>query len=302
MKIALTGATGFLGARVLARLIDAKHDVTALTRKPRLAQPQVTWIDGSLDDDGALARLCDHADAVVHVAGVVNAPDAAGFDAGNRIGTLAMIHAAEVAHAARFIHVSSLAAREPALSIYGASKRAGEDAVTTSALDWRVLRPPGIYGPGDTEMLDLFRAAARTGIVPLPPKGRVSVAHVDDMARLIVAMTHCEHGHILYEADDDRAGGWTHADLARAIGKAVGRKRVWPVSLPATIIHAGASLDGLMRGAGARLTHDRANYLSHRDWTVDANRRPPTSLWEPAIETGDGLADTATWYRAQGWL
>ena len=302
MKIALTGATGFLGAQVLARLLDAKHDVAALTRKPRRPQARVTWIGGSLEDDGALARLCDNVDAIVHLAGVVNAPDAAGFDAGNRTGTLAMIHAAEVADVARFVHISSLAAREPALSMYGASKRAGEDAVTTSALDWRVLRPPGIYGPGDTEMLDLFRAAARTGIVPLPPNGRVSVAHVDDMARLIVAMTESEGSHGLYEADDGRVGGWTHAELARAIGQAVGRKRVWPVSLPTAIVRAGATLDGLVRGDGARLTHDRASYLSHRDWTVDAGRRPPLSLWEPAIDTRLGLTETGNWYRAQGWL
>ena len=161
MKVALTGATGFLGGYVLRRALEAGHSVRALTRKPQLAQDGIEWIAGSLDDTISLATLCDGADAVIHVAGVVNG-DAATFDTGNRLGTVQMLAAAT---GMRFVHVSSLAAREPQLSNYGASKRAAEDAVVASALDWRIVRPPAIYGPGDTDNLELFRFAKR-GIMP----------------------------------------------------------------------------------------------------------------------------------------
>lgn len=299
MIIALTGATGFLGHHVLMAALEAGHQVRALTRKPQLPQDDVTWVPGALDDDAALLALCEGADAVIHVAGVVNG-DAAAFDTGNRLGTMAMLHAAESAHVARFVHVSSLAAREPQLSIYGASKRAAEDAVVTSTRDWRIVRPPAIYGPGDTDNLELFRFAKR-GVVPLPPKGRMSVIHAEDMAALIVAMLGDAAAHGFYEADDGVAGGWTHKAFAGAIGAAVGRK-VMTFAMPSTLVRAGAALDGMLRGNRAKLTADRAAYFCHPDWTIDPAKRPPETLWTPGIATAPGLAATATWYRAQGWL
>ena len=299
MIVALTGATGFLGGHVIACALEAGHQVRALARRPQLPQDDVTWVSGALDDETSLLELCNGADAVIHVAGVVNG-DAAAFDTGNRLGTMALLHAAESCHVARFVHVSSLAAREPKLSIYGASKRAAEDAVVTSTRDWRIVRPPAIYGPGDTDNLELFRFA-RKGVVPLPPKGRMSVIHADDMARLIVAMLDDAAAHGFYEADDGLAGGWTHKAFAAAIGAAVGRK-VMTFAMPSAFVRAGAALDGLLRGSKAKLTPDRAAYFCHPDWTIEPARRPPETLWVPQIETGAGLAATATWYTKNGWL
>lgn len=298
MIVALTGGTGFLGQHVLDALLTAGHSVKALTRRPQPQRRSVAWTAGSLEDGAALAELASGAQAVIHVAGVVSS-DAAGFDRGNRQGTEAVLRAAEGAGVRAFVHVSSLAAREPTLSLYGASKRAAEDAVVASMLDWRVVRPPGIYGPGDTEMLDLFRMAAR-GVVLLPPRGRVSIIHAADMAQLIVAMLGGP-ARQLYEADDGRSGGWTHAELARAIGTAVGRK-VLPVHAPARLLRLGAGLDTTVRRSRAKLTADRAAYLAHPDWTIDPAKRPPADLWAPRIATDQGLAQTAAWYRHKGWL
>ena len=296
MKIALTGATGFLGGHVVRRALEAGHSVRALTRKPQPAREGVEWIAGSLDNATSLATLCDGTDAVIHVAGVVNG-DAATFDTGNRLGTVAMLDAATDK---RFVHVSSLAAREPQLSNYGASKRAAEDAVVASPLDWRIVRPPAIYGPGDTDNLELFRFA-KWGVVPLPPGGRMSVIHADDLARLIVALAESDETHAFYEADDAMPGGWSHADFARAIGSAVGRK-VATIPLAAALVRVGAKIDRTLRGTKAKLTADRAAYFCHADWTIDPVRRPPVDLWTPKIATAAGLAATAAWYRTEGWL
>jgi len=296
VKIALTGATGFLGGHVLRRALEAGHEVRALTRKAQAPREGVDWVTGSLNDAASLGVLCEGADVVIHVAGVVNG-DAATFDTGNRLGTLAMLAAAKDT---RFVHVSSLAAREPGLSNYGASKRAAEDAVVASALDWRIVRPPAIYGPGDTDNLELFRFARR-GVVPLPPGGRMSVIHADDMARLIVALADSGEPRAFYEADDGVPGGWSHADFARAIGVAVGRK-VRTVPLPQALVRVGAAIDGRLRGPKAKLTADRAAYFCHPDWVINAARRPPAELWTPEIETTAGLAATAAWYRTEDWL
>ena len=299
MKLALTGATGFLGGHVLRRALEAGHSLRALVRKAQPPRSGVDWIAGSLDDHAVLMQLCKGVDAVIHVAGVING-DAATFDSGNRLGTLAMVHAAEASGIGKFVHVSSLAAREPQLSIYGASKRAAEDAVVTSAIDWRIVRPPAIYGPGDTDNLELFRFARR-GVVPLPPKGRMSVIHADDMARLVVALTQGRATHVVYEADDGLPDGWSHKDFARAIGAAVGRN-VATVPLPKAIVRTGARFDKALRGPKAKLTADRAAYFCHPDWVIDPAKRPPPELWTPAIATASGLAETAKWYREAGWL
>jgi nucleoside-diphosphate-sugar epimerase len=297
--VALTGATGFLGGHILHRVLEAGHHVRALARKPQPARDGVIWIAGALDDEASLVMLCEGTDAVIHAAGIVNG-SAEVFDQGNRVGTLAMLHAAEVSHVDRFVHVSSLSAREPQLSLYGASKRAAEDAVITSTRDWRIVRPPAIYGPGDTDNLELFKFARRV-VIPLPREGRMSVIHADDLALLIVAMTDAKASHAFFEADDGRANGWSHQDYARAIGAAVGRNPV-TLHLPKAVLDLGAALDGMFRRTNAKLTRDRVSYMTHPDWVIDPAKRPPADLWCPQIPTVQGLKATADWYRAQGWL
>ena len=300
--VALTGATGFVGKMTLDRLLEAGWQVRALTRRDQPKRTGVTWVRGNLGNTDSLQHLCEGASAVLNIAGVVNAPDAAGFEAGNVTGTSNMLAAAKEAGIKRFVHVSSLSAREPQLSIYGASKLRGEKLVGTSMLDWTIIRPPGVYGPGDTEMLDLFRMAAK-GIVLLPPKGRVSLIHVDDLARLLVALlpAHDDATALIFEADDGVPGGWSHDGFARAIGWAIGR-RVVTIHAPSLLLKLAAHGDRLFRGARAKLTPDRASYLSHPNWTIDRSAAPPAALWTPQMQTEDGLKETARWYKAQGWL
>jgi nucleoside-diphosphate-sugar epimerase len=301
VKLAITGGTGFVGARLLALAVEQGHEVVALTRRSQNERRGVTWVEGSLDNRQALQRLVDHADAVIHVAGVISAPDAAGFEAGNVTGTLALLAAATASGVHRFVHVSSLAAREPSLSLYGASKARSEELVQRSGLDWAIVRPPAVYGPGDRETLELFKAA-RLGIVPLPPKGRLSLIHADDLSRLLLALAaDSAPSKLLVEPDDGRPNGWTHREFAAALAAAQDR-RALSLSVPAGLVRFGARVDGLLRRDKAKLTADRAAYFCHPDWTVDPARRPPAALWQPMIATPDGLAQTARWYERQGWL
>lgn len=295
MIIAITGGTGFVGTHLLDRAVAAGHHVRALTRRPRPAREGVTWIEGDLAHPGVLA---DGADALVHVAGVVNARDRAGFAAGNIDGTRAILAAAGAAGVGRFVHVSSLSAREPRLSDYGWSKREAERLVKATALDWTIVRPTAIYGPGDMEMRDLFRAA-KLGLALLPPRGVMSAVEVGDLARLLLVLAEQGGPRAIYEVDDGTA--WSHADFARALGAAVGR-RVLPIHLPRGAMLMGARVDRLLRGTAAKLTRDRVGYLCHPDWSATADRRPPASLWTPQVETRAGLAETARWYRANGLL
>ena len=301
MKLAMTGATGFVGSHLLDHALEAGHEVRALTRREQPPRTRLTWASGSLEDPASLDRLCAGTQAVINVAGVINAATAAEFDAANVAGTKALLAAAVRAGVTRFVHVSSLAAREPHLSLYGASKARSEVAVRTSSLEWAIVRPPAVYGPGDRETLDLFKMARR-GVILLPPEGRLSLIHVADLARLLLALADpAAPSSITVEPDDGTPGGWTHRRFAGLLGAAFGLN-VRTVAAPAGLIRAAARLDRLLRGRNAKLTPDRASYFCHPDWVADARLKPSAQLWAPQIAAQEGLAATARWYEARGWL
>lgn len=303
MTLALTGATGFVGSTLIERAEAEGIPLKALTRREQPSREGVEWVHGDLDDKAALRRLVGGSEAVLHVAGVVNAPDPAGFEAGNVTGTLNLIEACHAKGVRRLVFVSSLSAREPDLSAYGASKARAEKLVMASGLDWTVVRPPAIYGPRDTEMFEMFRIA-RWGLMPMPPReGRMSVIHAEDLARLLLALAPGGEGVSAqaFEPDDGRRHGWSHYEFARAVGWAMGR-RPWVIHLSRRSLERAARADRTLRGARAKLTADRVGYMAHPDWVVSEGARPPADLWEPRVPTLEGLKATAQWYRANNWL
>lgn len=304
MTIALTGATGFVGQAVLDEAEARGLAIRALTRRPQQPRKGVTWIEGELSDPASLAELVQCADAVLHLAALTTAPDAASFTAANVTATGDLLTAAAAAKARRFVFVSSLSAREPALSLYGASKAEAEKLVAASGLDWTVVRPPGVYGPRDVDYFEMFRTA-KLGLVPLPPRGASSILHVHDLARLLLALIDVPPALVrqrLFEPDDGREGGWSHKELAQAIGQAVGRSHVFAPQLPAGLLRVAASIDGALRGPKARLTPDRVGYMTHPNWVSRSAFAVPPQVWEPHIGGAEGLARTAAWYREQRWL
>lgn len=298
--LAVTGGTGFVGQHLLSMTLAEGYDVRALTRGWRPPEDEIAWVDGALDRPEALLKLCTGVDAVIHIAGLINGSKEA-FDAVNVAGTAAMIDAARRGGVRRFIHISSLAAREPELSAYGRSKAKSERLVASSGLEWTIIRPPAVYGPGDRETLELFKMARR-GLVFLPPQGRFSVIHVDDLCRLILAVIdEPDTVSEIYEPDDGRENGWVHRHFARTLGRIYG-KRAATLAMPKPVLHGASRLDRLLRRGKAKLTPDRVSYFCHPDWVVAPDRRPPSDLWQPTVKTPTGLKTTAEWYREQGWL
>ncbi|MDK2762249.1 MAG: NAD(P)H-binding protein [Sphingopyxis sp.] len=298
----MTGATGFVGRATIQQAVAAGWHVRALTRRAQPDRDGVTWIKGALEDTDSLAEMAAGADVVLHIAGVVNVPTRAAFEAGNATATANVIDAARGAGVTRMVHVSSLAAREPALSNYGWSKERAEAVVMNSGLDWTIVRPPAVFGPGDTEMLDMFRMARRG--IALVPNGRMSAIYVDELARLLVTLAADRGASIggVYEPDDGTPDGWSHRDFARAVARAVGRQRLSTLATPALLLKAGGRIDTLLRRSRAKLTPDRARYIAHPDWVAAKGACPPADLWRPECDTDSALAETVRWYRREGWL
>lgn len=286
---------------VLDRAAEQGLALRALTRRAPPALAEVKWVSGDLTNRAALAELADGAGALIHIAGLTKAAEPAAFHAANVIGTQAVLEAARAAGVRHFVFVSSLAARKPELSAYGRSKADAEVLVEASGISFTIVRPPAVFGPRDTEMLELFRLARR-GVVPLPPPGKASLIDVRDLADLLLALAASEGEGALYEPDDGAGEGYTHRQLAGMVAAAVGRESVFAPHMPKRLLQAAARLDSLTRRDDAKLTPDRAAYMAHPDWVIDPAKRPPAGLWQPRVPARDGLAGAARWYEEEGWL
>lgn len=308
--VAVTGATGFVGRHLVAALAQAGWQVRLLMRRdPVVSQwrgiaPQI--IAGDLRDAAALDALVDGVDRVVHVAGLIKAARRETFFDVNVTGSVLLAEAiARRAPAAQLLHVSTMAAREPQLSDYSASKRAGEDAVrrilSTRAT---VIRPPAVYGPGDPESLVFFKLA-RGRRVPLagPPGGRAALIHVADLVSLMTAMLESPDGGVWYAADA-RPGGYTWREVFSAAAVAVGNPGAKLFDAPAALLRTVALAGdvGKLFGSANMLNSLKLRELRHADWSVPAAQWARPAGWSPRFDIAAGFADAVAWYRNAGWL
>jgi nucleoside-diphosphate-sugar epimerase len=305
-RVALTGVTGFVGPHLVAALARRGLKLRLLVRRwsplPSLDGVEADVVLGDLSDEAALKRLVDGADAVVHAAGLIKARQPADFMAVNRDGT-ALLSA--LAPDATFVLLSSLAAREPQLSPYGASKHAAEEVVAGRSGPWLTVRAPAVYGPGDRETLAYFRAVAR-GLAPRPRlrDARLSLIHVADLAEALALAVEQPPAASTYEIDDGREGGHSYRDMAEAAGLAVDRR---PLSLavPRAVMAALARVNAIGNALGGPvqiLTPGKVAEIFHSDWTVHDRRLAAALGFQARYDVAAGFGETVLWYRRQGWL
>jgi nucleoside-diphosphate-sugar epimerase len=313
MRVAVTGATGFVGSHVIRRLTASGHHVRILARRMPITaltpEKPLEVVLGDLDDQAALRRLVGGVDAVVHVAGIIKARHADEFHKVNVEGTRHIAAAlAEVSPNVRVIHVSSLAAREPGLSPYCASKRGGEDVIKTLANPARltIIRPPAVYGPGDAEIFPMFKAAS-LGLCTYPGtrQSRVSLIHGADLAAAIIAAAEAPATlDPVYELDDGHNGGYTWTEIGTGLSAALARPvRMIRVPRPVLIaIAAGVELRRRLAGSLTALSLAKVPELYHDDWVARGPRLETATGWKPSFDLTKGFADTLAWYRAIGWI
>ena len=302
--IAITGATGFAGGHAVAELLRRGHAVRALVRNPDAAKlpPDVTIVAGDLDDGAALDRLVSGTAAVIHLAGAISAVRRHDYFRVNAHGTVAVAEAAIRALVPRFVHVSSLAAREPELSAYGASKRAGEDAVAKlmAPLNAVIIRPPAVYGPGDRATLPLIKLLTQSlAVIPGTAGNAFSLIHVGDLARLVADAAVSDVSG-LHEVSDGKQGGYRWPDLL-AVGAAVRGAPIRALYLPRAVPDIVALVAEAVSHFTAKpgmLSRDKVRELYHPDWVAHEG----TLKLDRPIGFAQGYRETLAWYRAAGWL
>ena len=301
-RIAVTGASGFIGRHVTAHL-TARGDQVVVVRRPF--------------EPGALAQTLRGADAVVHLAGVVSALRERDYFTANVDGTRAVAGAARAAGVA-LIHISSLAAAGPAsprtprseedppapINAYGRSKLDGERAIAaTDGLRWTILRPGVVYGPGDRALLPVFRLAAR-GILPLV--GRADAAytfiHIADLVRVITAAAdRSAAGDTLFVGHPNPV---TTRDLLEGVRAASGgRGTIVRIPLAVTRLAAfGGDAVGALFGTRTVINSRRYAELASEGFVCRVERLRDRLGVSAQIDLREGLADAYAWYRAEGWL
>jgi nucleoside-diphosphate-sugar epimerase len=312
-RIAITGASGFIGHHVV-EIVRRKgwQPIVLLRGHPRellSVDSELKVVLGDLSDRSSLERLVAGAEAIIHVAGAVKARDQSEFFEINTRGTeRLLVAAAAINPSAPFIHVSSLAAREPNLSPYAASKRAAEDKVRSlsGARPTAILRPPAVYGPHDTALLPLFRLA-RLGVLPYPaaPDARFSIIHGADLAGAIAHLLEKGwQGDLQAELDDGADNGHDWGEVIATLARLAGRTP-WAIRLSRGVmapIALAAQFATRLSGGRSILSLAKLNELFHLDWVVRPPKPAALEQWRPAFNIGAGFTDAWRWYRSRGLL
>ena len=319
----ITGASGFVGGHLAERLSGQGWRVRALVRASsdtaRLRALGAELATGSLDDAEAIAAAADGADTVFHLAARTTAPSAAEFHRANVEGTRNVARAAARAgtRPRRLVYLSSYAACGPSvngrprgmdetpapLTAYGRTKLEGEAAAReaeAAGVELLVLRAPSVYGPGDRAFLPVFRLARRA-LAPIPtgPVRRLHMVYVHDLVLALANAADAAPG--TYAVAEPVAHAY--GELVDEIGRAVRGRPPLHVPIPAAVLKAGGAvaerLGGVLKTGGV-FSREKADEMLAEGWVCDLTGSE--RLLPRATPLAEGTAETARWYRTQGWI
>ncbi len=325
-RVFVTGANGFTGSYLCKALIEKGYTVTALVRQTanqeKLVQLGVRCVVGDLADPTSLKGLLNDIDIVFHIAALYRQEGVSKsmFTQVNVAGTRALLDEAIAAHVKRFVHCSTVGvqgeiANPPATEDapfnpgdhYQVSKLEGELLARSyfkeSKIDGVVVRPVGIYGPGDTRFLKLFRHIYR-GSFRMIGKGKAlyHLTFVEDLVEgiILAGITPAASQQVYTIGGDEYL---PLSDLVSLISqifnKPVSKFHIpmWPVYI------AAVCCEKICRPLGIEppLYRRRLDFFT-KDRAFDITKAKTELHYAPRVSLKEGLTRTAQWYKENGWL
>lgn len=294
--IFVTGASGFIGQRLVSFLLQQNYTVRALVRPGNIPDKRIPssceQIAADLTDIEHLSAIVAASHAVVYCAGTVRGRNIGDFATANIHGVQALVDAFKLSTSnPPVLLVSSLAASRPQISDYANSKYQGEKIIRNSEnMPWTILRPPAVYGPGDKEMLPVLKMIRRGLLAHAGPRNqRLSLIHVDDLVNAIVtwlsAPEKCLHQY--YAIDDGTAGGYDWND----IGRAVSDRKFRVFRLPDAVLKTSAAINlqlSRLFGYSPMLSPGKARELLQTEWLCDNESFSLATGWQPRVDLKQG--------------
>lgn len=289
MKVLVTGGTGVIGNGVVAELLRRGHTVRLLSRHANDDAKQwndVEPFDGDVADASSVRGAVDGCDAVLHIAGIAaEHPPEVTFDKINVGGTQNIVAEAMRANARRFVFVSSLGA-DRGSSDYHRSKLAAEKAVEGSTLNWLIVRPGGVYGPGDEVTSQILKLVRALPALPVIDDGEQPFQPIwfEDLAKALTnALERSELTHRVLEVAGDEQTSMS--DLIRRVGELTGRK-VAQVPVPMPLASLAAKVGAMV---GVDLPADETKLAMLADHNVIEGDNALTTLGVEATPLDRGL-------------
>jgi len=292
----ITGATGFIGQRLVSGLLEQGFGVRVMVRpdkKPDDRLPEACeQVAVNLTDVDKLTGIVADSSAVIYCAGSVRGRSIDDFAVANINGVKTILKALERSNKTPpMLLLSSLAASRPEISDYARSKFEGEQLLHDKpSLCWTILRPSAVYGPGDREMLPVLKMA-RKGLLAHagPAEQRLSLLHVDDLVKAIQSWLSAPEKclHETYAIDDGTPDGYTWT----AIGEAVSDRRFRIITVPKILFQSVAHLNlqlSKILGYLPMLSPGKVRELIQPDWLCDNSAFTDATGWRPQMNLRQG--------------
>lgn len=321
----VTGANGFIGSHLVEKLISEKVEVRCLVRQTSNLQ----WIDrtkvsivfGDINQPESLEPAVKDVDLIYHLAGKTAAQSEAEYRRVNVFGTELLLKTISEhnPHLKRFVFISSQAAGGPStkdhpltetsdphpVTPYGRSKLAAEKAVRgADRIPFTIIRPPSVFGPRDTDFLQLFQTVQKGVITKLGFKERrYSMIYVEDLVRGIwQASINPDTVNQLYYLADPEPVSWEQ--LCKAIAEVFTKKTISlsiPVPLFAMVVLIS---DAYSKVTGKRVILNKGKLpeFMARYWECQPEKAVHTFGFKPDFTLKEGVEKTVRWYRTNGWL
>lgn len=322
--VLITGASGFIGSRLRDALLDAGADVVAIRRRGSPEAKRGRSVVAEYDDRDGLKRLLEKEKPafVYHVAGATKGVTYDDFQRANVMPTKNLLDAVREAHPGlrRFVHVSSLTSYGPStkttphvesnprrpVEFYGKSKLEAEEVVEAAgdAVPWTIVRPGGVYGPGDVDYFELFKSVERGMNVFFGNRERMfSGVYVDDLVRAMLDAAESEKTRGKgYFVCDGRPITW--GDFQEHIVRASGRK-VRTLNLPELLVHLaaiGGELATKIDKKPRLFNKQKATMGAQDAWTCTHEALRADIGYVPEFDVAEGVKRTLAWYRENKWV